>query len=214
VFQNKNYLLLCGGLTGLYFVITGIQYWISDYMITHLQQPEEVVFTTFGIVSITGPVTGVVVGGNVTTKLGGYNSKRSLYLTCGIASLCLFCAVPIPFVTNFIAFVALLWLLLFCGGFILPSLTGIMLNTVEQHLKTTANSFANLNYNLLGLLPAPFVYGAIYDAGEGGNATQAMASLMFVPIIPVVTLLLAAYFLIKENRFSRKDKRRASAIDN
>jgi len=135
-------------------------------MITILQLEEEIVFTTFGIVSITGPVTGVVVGGNVTTKLGGYNSQKSLYLTCIIALLCLFCAMPIPFVMNYPAFVALLWFLLFCGGFILPSMTGIMLNTVDQNLKTTANSLANLNYNLLGLLPAPFIYGAIYEAGE------------------------------------------------
>ena len=29
---------------------------------------------------------------------------------------------------------------------------------------------ANLSYNLLGYLPAPFVYGAIYDSGDGGNS--------------------------------------------
>jgi len=100
-------------------------------MIQEMHIAEEVVFTTFGIVSITGPVTGVVIGGNVTTKLGGYNSKKSLYLTCSIALVCLFCAMPIPFVQNYPTFVALLWFLLFCGGFILPSMTGIMLNTVD-----------------------------------------------------------------------------------
>ena len=147
--------------------------------------------------SITGPVTGVVVGGNIVTKLGGYNSKKSLYLTCIIACICLFCTMPIPFFDNFASFTVLLWLLLFCGGFILPSLTGIMLNSVEQDLKTTANSIANLNYNLFGLFPAPFVYGAIYDAGEGNNATEAMSVLMFSPIISVVTLLVAARILVK-----------------
>lgn len=34
VMTNKIYLLLCGSLSGLYFVVTGIQYWISDYIIT------------------------------------------------------------------------------------------------------------------------------------------------------------------------------------
>ena len=81
-------------------------------------------------------------------------------------------------------------------------MTGIMLNTVDQHLKTTANSLANLNYNLLGLLPAPFIYGAIYEAGEGGNAKEAMSVLMFLPIISVVTLFIAARFIIKENLFT------------
>jgi hypothetical protein len=40
-----------------------------------------------------------------------------------------------------------------------------MLNTIDGNLKTTANSLANLSYNLIGYLPAPFVYGAIYDSG-------------------------------------------------
>jgi len=39
--------------------------------------PEEIVFISFGIISITGPVLGVVVGGNITTKLGGYNSEKA-----------------------------------------------------------------------------------------------------------------------------------------
>lgn len=167
---NKCFALLCASLTGLYFIITGIQYWVSDYLITELGQDESVVFITFAIISITGPVLGVVVGGNVTTALGGYNSEKALNLTCIIAVFCLICAVPIPFIDNFFVVSGLLWFLLFFGGSILPCMTGIMLNTVDQSLKTTANSLANLSYNMLGYLPAPFVYGAIYDFGEGKNA--------------------------------------------
>ena len=49
---------------------------------------------TFGIISITGPVLGVVVGGNVTTALGGYNAKKSLFLTCLLAAFCFVVAAP------------------------------------------------------------------------------------------------------------------------
>lgn len=170
VVTNGTFMLLCISITGLYFIVTGIQYWISDYMISELKQPEEVVFTTFGIVSISGPVLGVVVGGNLTTKFGGYTAPKSLYMACGIAAGCLLCAAPIPFVTNFPFFILLLWLLLFCGGFILPAMTGIMLSTVDADARTTANSVANLIYNLAGYLPGPYVYGAIYDMGSGNNS--------------------------------------------
>jgi hypothetical protein len=44
---------------------------------------------------------------------------------------CLISAIPIPFIDNFVLFCVLLWFLLFFGGSILPSLTGIMLNTVK-----------------------------------------------------------------------------------
>ena len=101
-------------------------------MITELGQDESLVFVSFAIISITGPVLGVVVGGNVTTALGGYNSEKAMKLTCCISVFCLCCAVPIPFIDNFFFVAVLLWFLLFFGGFILPCMTGIMLNTVDQ----------------------------------------------------------------------------------
>jgi len=53
----------------------------------------------------------------------------------------------------------------------MPTITGMMLNTVDEHLKTSANSLANMWYNLFGFLPAPYIYGAIADMGGivGGN---------------------------------------------
>jgi len=169
VVNNKLYLMFCACLTGIFYILTGIQYWVSDYMINEMGQPESKVFITFGIVSITGPVVGVIVGGNITTALGGYTTKKSLYATVGMAYMTMFSAVPIPFVNSFEVVVALLWLLLFFGGAILPSCTGLMLNTVDITKKTTANSLANLSYNMFGTLPAPFIYGAIYDFGDGGH---------------------------------------------
>ena len=166
-------------------------------MISVLEVEESLVFITFGIISITGPVLGVVVGGNVTTNFGGFLAKKSLYLCCGIAAGCLLCAAPIPFMMNFPVFITLLWFLLFFGGFILPAMTGIMLSTVDENLKATANSLANLFYNLGGYLPAPYIYGAIYEIGEGNNAKMAMCTLMFSPIISVATLFAASYFIVK-----------------
>ena len=90
------------------------------------------VFGMFGIVSITGPVMGVLVGGYVTTALGGYNSLNSMYVTIVLSIFCLLCAAPIPYIHDkslYLLVVVLLWFLLFAGGFILPCMTGIMLNT-------------------------------------------------------------------------------------
>ena len=192
-------MVLCLALTFLYFIITGIQYWVSDYLITELKVEQEVVFVTFSIISITGPVLGVVIGGNVTTFLGGYNSKKSLQICLVVALMCLGSAIPTPFVNNFPLFVVLLWFLLFFGGAILPCMTGIMLSTVDKQYKTIANSIANLSYNLLGYLPAPTVYGLIHDAGEGNNSRWAMGVLMFSPIISIGSLYMGAYLIMKHD---------------
>lgn len=58
---------------------------------------------------------------------------------------------------------------------------------------------ANLSYNLIGFLPAPSVYGAVYDYGEGGNAREAMATLMFTPIFSFLFIMVAACLIIKND---------------
>jgi hypothetical protein len=45
-------------------------------------------------------------------------------------------SLPIPFLTNYWAAAANMWLLLFFGGFSLPILTGVMLSSVPPELRT------------------------------------------------------------------------------
>ena len=168
--KNVPFLLIMISNSFIFFILTGIQYWVTDYLINEIKQKEDVVLGTFGIVSITGPVFGVVIGGNVTSALGGFRSKKALMMTQLMSFLCVLSALPIPFIDNFWIFVILLWLLLFFGGYMMPSLSGIMLETIDADFKATGNSVANLAYNLVGFLPAPSVYGFVYDYGRGGNA--------------------------------------------
>lgn len=127
------------------------------------------VYISFTIVSVTGPVLGVIIGGNLTSYLGGYTTKKSILQTLAFSYMCLFSSIPIPFLSGhlWIVFMIFLWLLLFFGGAILPSLTGIMLNTVADEQKTVANSIAAVLFNVLGYLPSPLVYGFL--AQSGGN---------------------------------------------
>jgi len=93
----------------------------------------------------------------------------------------------------------------------LPPMTGIMLSTIDPHLKTTANSLANLIYNLGGYLPGPFIYGVVFEWAKKAcmddklkddndelvckneASFYSMAVLMFSPILSVVTLGIATY---------------------
>jgi len=77
VITNKIFVLLCGALTGLFFVVTGIQYWAPDYLQNVLKQDPTLVAIYFSTVSLTAPVSGVIVGGIVTSAFGGYNTKKA-----------------------------------------------------------------------------------------------------------------------------------------
>ena len=118
-------------------------------------------------------------------------------MTQVMAVFCVLSAVPIPFVDNYWLFVSLLWFLLFFGGYMMPSLSGIMLETIEPNFKATGNSVANLCYNFIGFLPAPSIYGFVSEFT--GNVRYAMATLMFTPALSLLCINIAACFIIKKD---------------
>jgi sugar phosphate permease len=201
VLSNKYYRAILAAMTLLFFIITGVQYWLTDYMINYLHFEESTVFISYAIICVTGPVLGVAVGGSIITKFGGYTTKSSIITALVFATCTLVSAIPIPFLSSYWPFVLCLWFLLFFGGAILPVLTGIMLNTVNIHQKTTANSLANLSYNLFGFLPAPAIYGIIYDSGEGGNSRLAMGFILYFAFFSVSFLCYGVYEIFKNDIF-------------
>jgi len=146
---------------------------------------------------------GILSGGAFFSSLGGYNNPRSFLWCLIIGSLALVFAAPIPFSDIKWLTYCCVWLLLFVGASILPTLTGIMLNAVEESRRTTANSIATLIYNLFGYLPAPFIYGAVAEKGGGTEdaiywARGAMGVLMAWTLITTV-FIVAAFADHKKN---------------
>ena len=116
----------------------------------------------YGIVGGFGPIAGVIVGGIVFDKVGGYNGPKALpilIIVGGIASIASMLSVCFRSPTVVAAF---LTLQLLGGGMLMPAATGIMLNLVPQTMRTSANSLANFSYNLFGYVPAPYLYGVVY----------------------------------------------------
>ena len=64
------------GLAGIYFIVTGIQYWMPSYMDQVLGAPKDTVTSYFTIITLSGPIGGVITGGIVTQNYGGYNTEK------------------------------------------------------------------------------------------------------------------------------------------
>jgi hypothetical protein len=144
------------------------------------------------------------VGGIITQSVGGYGSPQVLGISCLMAFLATVVSLPIPFLDSFMAVIILMWILLFCGGFILPILTGILLNSVGFYERTVANSLANLSYNLLGYLPAPSIYGIVCNLTGGETSRYGIAVLMYSSVFSSATLFAALIFKLK--RGSNRNK--------
>jgi sugar phosphate permease len=75
--KNKKYMLLALTLTNLYFVVSGIQYWITKYLQVVLKVEETTAQTFFSLTCLTAPVSGVIIGGSITTYFGGFESVKA-----------------------------------------------------------------------------------------------------------------------------------------
>jgi MFS family permease len=131
----------------------------------------------FATAAITGPVAGIVAGGIVFSKLGGYENPKTYPIATIVMAAGCITGFPLPWVDDIIVAFALIWFEFFCGGFSMPVLLAIMINSVPPSGRTTANSVANFFYNLLGYLPAPYVYGVVYDLTGGGKSIWGLFAL-------------------------------------
>lgn len=181
-------------LSSLFFVVTGIQFWISDYMRVILKQDQQTVFLSYSITSLTAPVIGVLMGGTILDRCGGYTGPHALNICLIFGTLASISGIPIPFFSDFKIVVCLLWCLLLFGGALMPSLTGIMISSIPKYLRSFGSSNAQLIQNLLGYFPSPFVYGLVCNITGGEESRFGMVLLMWWSLWGVLGLSIAKKF--------------------
>ena len=189
--QNKKYIFTMLGISCMLFVVTGIQFWISDYMQEVMNISSSKVYIIFSIVCITAPTLGVLSGGIFIQYLGGYTNKKALDACFKISILAAGCGIFLPLIDYPFFFVLFMWLLLFFGGSITPGLTGIMIASIPENSKEIGNSITQLFYNLIGYLPSPFIYGLVCKYTGGSKSRWGLGVLVFWGIIGVFALYLA-----------------------
>ena len=141
-------------LAALYFVVTGIQFWSTSYLIRVLQQPTYLVNAGFVVVCATGPVLGVVSGGMLVDRMGGYKGsvqRATALQACAIlGALAMAAGATAAFVTQFFLVLLNLWLMLFFGGAVLPACNGIFISEARPELRPAASTLSVLIFNLCG----------------------------------------------------------------
>ena len=172
--------VLC--LSSLYFVVTSVQFWATDYLIKGPQKyPPQTVMLCFIATSATGPIFGVIFGGWTADKIGGYRGSPEQRFRCVslVASFAL--------VANVFAFSATywpaggmwfvmgcLWFLLYFGGACLPAMTGIFIDAVPTGDKALGSSMSQICFNFLGYFMSPVLSGELMArfSGEFAECTK------------------------------------------
>lgn len=167
---NSIFLSVVLSLCGFYFVVSGVQFWATDYLTTELKGDKYEVYLLFVATSATAPIFGVFFGGWIVDKMGGYKGgvQRSnamrLNVLWGFLACC--AAAPAPFINNIYVVVIVLWFLLFFGGAVLPSATGIFIAAVPYRARPLASSLSVTAFNLLGYCLSPLVSSVVMEVTE------------------------------------------------
>jgi MFS family permease len=136
---NPLYIWVALSLCSMYFIVTGIQFWMTSYLIDILDNDPFLVVMIFSTVSITAPLSGVLVGGTFADNYGGYKGKntlKALKLCCAFGTVAFVFAFPIGYLQSLIYITVLLWAFLFFGAAIIPIGTGIMVSSLKRYLFT------------------------------------------------------------------------------
>ena len=164
-------------LTALYLVISGIQYWITDYVQSVLGHTKEQAFMIYILVGALGPVLGVAFSGVIFDRIGGYHGRRTPALFTIFLTISVALGITSVIWANVYICAGCILLQLFFGGLCVPVLTGYMLAQVPSKMRTNGNSLANMFYNLLGFFPAPSIYGIVYQSFGSGESRMGLASI-------------------------------------
>lgn len=103
-------------LCSLYFIITAIQFWISDYMINYMGMDKNKVFILFVIISTTAPTAGLILGGKVSEMIGGYTGPHAIKYCLINSFIASVFGIPIPYMSTTWIIVLLFWMMLFFGA--------------------------------------------------------------------------------------------------
>jgi MFS family permease len=165
LFKMPVYRSVVLSMSALYFVVTGVQFWGTSYLIIGLKAPVIMVQCFFIFVAATAPTSGVIFGGWYVDAQGGYKGIKQRYIALkfcfAIGSLGLFWAVLTIFTTNFYLVVTLLWLVLFCGGATLPGCSGIAVSVVPRPLRAYSSSISLVIFNLFGYFLSVALSGSL-----------------------------------------------------
>jgi len=123
--------------------VTGIQFWITAYLIKVLDLEPTKVFLSYSLCSITAPIPGAAIGGYLADKNGGYKGRNvvtaiKICTAFGIAAFIF--ATPLGFLNSLVYIIPLLWCLLFFGAALVPTATGIIVNSVSREYQATSSS--------------------------------------------------------------------------
>ena len=205
--KSPTFILINLCLTSIFIIVSGVQFWINDY-IEHVLGVEDKALRLliFTIIIATSPVIGLLFGGILGQKIGGYDNEKSIYIPLFSSFfVCIFANIVV-FVKNRILFAICFWLYLFFGSLIIPVANGIVLCSVDKQYSGSASSVSKFLYNILGKIIGPNFYSWFKVIANDKSSKIPMWFLLNIAIIGFLSNLICVRFQKKKYSLLKKEE--------
>ena len=212
--KSPIFILMNVTLSSMFIIVSAIQFWINDYLeFGLLIEDKNVRISCFAFVVATAPAAGIILGGVLSGKVGGYDKEKAIYIplftSLGVVILANLC----PIFTNIFVFLPLFWTLLFLGSVLLPVANGIVIVSVEQKYSGSASAVSILIYHILGRLPGPNLYAFLKSLVNDQNSRIPFWLLLNVSAIGFLAVLIGVKFQKEKYRNLSNDEETHKILD-
>ena len=149
-------------IISIFFILSGLQFWVNDFFenVLDFKDKKQRLLSFIIIIAFTA-IFAPITAGLIMQKLGGYESKKVMYLPFICCIISLFCSNMMLFSTKRYYILFFLQIYLFSGCIIIPCLNGILISSMSKELAGSVSAISNLLYNILGRLAGPSFYGIV-----------------------------------------------------
>ena len=187
-FKSKLFRYITVAIISIFFILSGLQFWVNDFFENALylkNKKNRLIY--FIIIIVFTALLAPITGGLIMQKLGGYDSKKVIYLPFYCCIVSLICCNLMLLSNNKYYILILLEIYLFSGCMIIPCLNGILITSLSKEYAGSVSAISNLLYNICGRLIGPYFYGvarSFFDI----NSTKPMVILFNIKIITAFCL--------------------------
>lgn len=161
---KKTFIVYVLARSFLLFTTSTLETWQYDFIedIFNISSSKEII-KYLSTLQITSVGSGILLSLLVGKFIQNYGSFTSGLICLIFYSFACISYQILPFTTNFSRYCIAEWIALFFRSAIMPNLIGLIITSVDNKDKPSANSLSSLISNTLGHMPAPYVYGLLKE---------------------------------------------------
>ena len=208
IISNKIFLFTTLSNSVAYFGMGVIQFWGNNYLKNYMSIENKLHLFFFNVICVSGPTIGVIIGGILTQKLGGYTKRKTIYFALLLSLISSIISIFISKIhsNHIFLFCITVCLYLFFLCAMIPPEAGIILASLSLEHKGDGYTITNFLLNLIGNTPCTFVYPFFKDyvykkynnvEKNGKNWPKAMNACMIYNFVGLFFILISTFFRMK-----------------